>query len=378
MFRDRRLEHFQKETMNELDIKLNKESIDLERQIENLTKKLNEWNTWWENYGRFLIPRGKYQELLNKYNNLEKQYNLQVQENKVLKEEKEKLEKELNNLKTKLQKEKFETDSKICQFQKPFFTPVQFKWLKLLKHPFRCLIIGKAGSGKSALGHFLLETFHFQRETYILGFPKDKVKYLPNYINVVNSLEKIPPESICLIDEAYLFYYARDSMKENKHLDLVKILGLFRHMETSLIFITQNTSILDKMVLGMTDFVIFKEISKLNIAFERKELKKIIEDVIKKFDSIKGDKKNLNYVISADGNIEEFIENELPSYWSEELSRAYQSGFLYEERFASKISREEKRELARQYKAQGYSYKQIAKMMGVSKSTIINWVKNQE
>jgi len=363
MFKDRRFEHFQKETMNESDIKLNKENINLTQQIENLTKKLNEWNTWWVNYKRFLIPRGKYQEFLNKYNNLEKQYNLQVQGNKVLKEEKEKLEKELNNLKTKLQKEKFETDSKIYQFQKPSFTPVQFKWLKLLKHPFRCLIIGKAGSGKSALGHFLLETFHFQRETYI---------------NVVNSLEKIPPESICLIDEAYLFYYARDSMKENKHLDLVKILGLFRHMGTSLIFITQNTSILDKMVLEMSDFIIFKEISKLNIAFERKELKKIIEDVIKKFDSIKGDKKNLNYVISMDGNIEEFIENELPSYWSEEISCAYQSGFLSEERCASKISREEKRKLAQQYKSQEYSYKQIAKMMGVSKSAIINWVKHQK
>jgi len=62
---------------------------------------------------------------------------------------------------------------------------VQYKWLNILKPPFRCVIIGKAGSGKSVLGHFLLEIFHFQKKVFLFKFPQDKIKLLPNYIGVL-------------------------------------------------------------------------------------------------------------------------------------------------------------------------------------------------
>jgi energy-coupling factor transporter ATP-binding protein EcfA2 len=363
MFKDRRSEHFEKDTN-----KLIEENITFKNIIENLRKekeKLKKENDWLKKEN----DRLKREKENLQYENLrlnKEILSLKLQEcfNRILSS---------FNLKINLPEVTTQKDF----IQKSTFSEIQLKWLEILKPPFRCLIIGKAGSGKTALAHFLLETFHLQKKIYIFGFPHEKIKFLPSYVNVVNSFEKILPDSVCLIDEAYLKFGARESMLQ-KNFDLREILGLFRHRNISLIFITQNTSLIDKTVLCNVDFLIFKEINMFNIKFERKELKKLAESVIKKFEEIKGDKKRWNYVFSASGDKEIFIENELPAYWNEELSQVYQSSFYSYERTGKTISNEEKRNIARQLKMQGCSYRQIAKIFGVSKSTIINWVKHQK
>ena len=348
------------------------ENSRLKSVVENSRSELQVWAKWWEKTGKFLIDPQKYDLVVQ-------QKNFLMSENSKLKEKIIELEMRLLEIQliNKL-REVFDGifHKNIALPQQETFSQLQLQWLKLLRTPFRCLIIGKAGSGKSALAHFLLECFHPQKSIYIFGFPEDKIKYLPDYINVVASFKRIPMDSVCLIDEAYLLYGARQSMIEDKHFDLIQILGLFRQKNVSLIFITQNTSLIDKAVLGMVDWLIFKEITGFQIEFERSQLKPILKKAQEKFAHISGDKKRFNYLFSTAGNTEEFIENALPSYWSQEISNAYQSGFSSGERFVSKTSREEKKKMAQQYRSQGYSYKQIARILGVSKATIINWLKN--
>ena len=371
MFRDRRFEHFEKD----LKQKLIEENISLTQQLKN-------WHDWWNRIGRLFIPPSKYYQLVAQYNKLWKIYNEKIEEIKKLSEENKKLKEEVeskNNeilqLKEKLEKKK-DIIVKTNDIERlDAYPDIKIKWLKILKPPFRCIIIGKPGSGKTALGHFLLETFRFHRDTYILGFPEEKIKLLPEYISVVDSLEKVPRNSVCLVDEAYLIFGAREAMSNDKHFNLIQTLGLSRQKNISLIFITQSSSLIDKVALSMIDFIIIKEISKFNIEFERKEIKKLIENANKMLENIMGDKKRFSFLISTDGKIEEIIENDLPSYWNEEISRAYQFGFISGERYGKKITREEKKKIASQLRQNGYSYKEISKIVGVSKATIINWTK---
>ena len=61
------------------------------------------------------------------------------------------------------------------------------KWLELIPHPSVVEILGRRGSGKSALGHRLLELFRFRSLPYVLGMSQHIIKDLPEWLGVINS-----------------------------------------------------------------------------------------------------------------------------------------------------------------------------------------------
>ena len=73
------------------------------------------------------------------------------------------------------------------------------------------LILGKRGSGKSALGYYLLVLLHTAYPTYLVGFSEKAQYLLPDWIGIIPDLEMFPPKSVALVDEAYLYYHARQS-----------------------------------------------------------------------------------------------------------------------------------------------------------------------
>lgn len=67
------------------------------------------------------------------------------------------------------------------------------------------------------------------------------------------------------------------------------------------------------------------------------------------------------------------------SYWNERLSKAYASGIdLGLKREAKSLTRQEKMELAVNLRQEGKSVRAIARQLGVSKSTVWNWIKEKE
>lgn len=179
------------------------------------------------------------------------------------------------------------------------------------------LIFGKRGSGKSSLGFRLLENIHSKtkRKCYALGIEQ---KLIPNWISSVDSVEKVPNGGVVLIDEGAISFGSRDSMTI-KNKELIKLLAIARHKSLSLVFVTQNTGLIDKNILALTDALFVKEGSLLQMEMERPEVRKFYEKANKSLKEIKENRKGHVYLIDSD--FEGTLSYKLPSFWSNDLSK---------------------------------------------------------
>ena len=88
------------------------------------------------------------------------------------------------------------------------------RWLEVVVAPAVILLLGKRGSGKSALSYRLLELFRYRLPAYVVGAPERSSKLLPDWIGTVPTLEDLPPDCIALVDEAYIHFHSRRSMAQ--------------------------------------------------------------------------------------------------------------------------------------------------------------------
>jgi hypothetical protein len=179
------------------------------------------------------------------------------------------------------------------------------------------LIFGKRGSGKSALGFKLLENIHSKtkRKCYALDIEQDK---MPSWIKSIDDIEKVPNGGVILIDEGAISFGSRDSMS-SKNKELSKLLSIARHKNLTLIFVTQNTGLIDKNVLALTDTLLIKEGSLLQMEMERKEVRKFYDKANNFIKFAEGNKKKYFYLIDSD--FEGVLTHGLPSFWTTGLSK---------------------------------------------------------
>jgi len=213
--------------------------------------------------------------------------------------------------------------------------PVSSKLLKLIPPMGIILVIGSEGSGKSNLAYGILESFKdCGRKIFVYGLPLEKSKYLPDWIRICTDLN-FPEESIVLADEAYLALHSRDSMKSsNKFMDIFS--GLVRQKDILAIYVTQFSRKLDIGLVSAPRVLLIKQPSLLQMKLDRSELRSIITDAAMAFKELDTDHTEFSsdtavnpkclvatYVISDrfEGMINH--SNCSPSFWSEELSKAW-------------------------------------------------------
>lgn len=179
------------------------------------------------------------------------------------------------------------------------------------------LIFGRRGSGKSVLGFKLLENIYNKtnRKCYALGINQ---MLMPKWISSIEDVDNAANNSIILVDEGALSFNSRESMK-SKNRDIGKLLAIARHKNLTLIFITQNTGLIDRNVLKLTDILLIKEGSLLQMEMERSEIKKFYEKSNKALSEL--DEKKEQYVYVIDSNFEGVLSHPLPSFWSSDLSK---------------------------------------------------------
>ena len=250
------------------------------------------------------------------------------------------------------------------------------EWLKLIRHPCVIIILGGRDKGKSALGYKGLEYLEWTGiKLFVLGFPGDAGKLLPDSIGVIDSLEEAPINSAILVDETYLGYHARRTMAKSS-VEMCQTINLSRQRNQTLIYVSQEGRQIDINIISQADMIIFKEPSAFQLEYERLELKKFAIKAKNVFGTISGNKKRYSYVFAPGLEFEGLMQNSLPLFWTPQLSKVYATVGRVKPRAAKKMSLEQKIEKATELKKQGLSNRQIAKQMGVSPATIKNWLED--
>jgi len=185
----------------------------------------------------------------------------------------------------------------------------------------------------SAAAHTITEFLHYNYRikayffnVYDRPVPAEKRSLLPDWMEIIDDLDDAQNNSVVLIDEAYLKFHARTSMREaHERVAMDKILELSRQKALSLIFVTQRSTKLDKNIIQATDTYIIRRIHQMQIDYERQEVRKMLERAFEAFRKIPRTEMNKYcYVVAQTDGYEGLKRIGLPSYWTEELSHFYE------------------------------------------------------
>jgi len=217
------------------------------------------------------------------------------------------------------------------------------EWEDILVEPFVALILGQRGSGKTALGHRLMEVFgeDTDRQAYILGFPEHLEDELPDWIEVLppdTGRDEWPEDSLVLIHEAHQLLHARRS-QNSENLEIDELVTISRHRNSCIVFETQQSQRLDRNSVTAVDAIIFREPALLQAEFERSAMKKIVRDAEEMFEQYtetveaddgsytfreKSDEVKKHAYVHSDRFIGEYPhEIDLADHYNEDISKAY-------------------------------------------------------
>lgn len=253
-----------------------------------------------------------------------------------------------------------------------------FLWLKILSRYPVILILGAKGIGKSCLAFWLLEIMRYRGPCYVYRLPEKGKRLIPPWLGILQELADAPADSIILIDEAYLSFFSRDS-QSGANKEITRIVNLARQKNICLIFVAHESRHLEKNILSGIDTLIFKKPAPLQIALDRSFLKPYLLKAQKAFEGkTEVTCKSLSYVCFSPSGFEGTLGNGKASFWTEELSHIFASGHQGRiEKPARELSKEEKKKKRAQKLHESYhhSYGEIAKELGIGKTTAYRWIK---
>lgn len=189
---------------------------------------------------------------------------------------------------------------------------------EILKHPSTSLIIGDTGEGKTVVAAAELE---WMNEKGVYCYLMDKQKGYPKWVHNLSSqgeIELKEPNSCLEIDDAHNYFYAglEEDRDDLKAIDMIN--RARRHGgKRSVIYTTQQSTVLSRKLIGMTTFMIFKKSSPIQIEFERPEIQKLLLEANK---ALEGQSIEIAYVISS--SYRGLVQVDMPTWYTEEISES--------------------------------------------------------
>ena len=217
-------------------------------------------------------------------------------------------------------------------------SPVKSTILKLFRLPGVILIMGSRRYGKTALAHKIGEELHKTKKVpVILHLPpntpgdlrKRIQKLLPPWITVTTKKEEWPKNCVVLYDEAAQSVHARRTQSGDA-VELDNLIGISGQRNQLLIFICHHSKKLDINVVREVNYIIWKRPTYAYQLFERDELTDFTMKAFDFFngllkgkaltDPIRKMLKRNSLALDFDNFLFYSLENQLPTYWTEELS----------------------------------------------------------
>jgi len=196
-------------------------------------------------------------------------------------------------------------------------------WLDSFQSGKVLAILGKRGSGKSALGAKIAEyamAVH-RMPVYWIGLPQEARQLLPRWITLADSPTQCPVGSFILIDEAGLQYLSL-AFNTDHNKFLRALLMICRQRQCSLVFIVQSSRDADLSILRQADTIIFKQPGLNQADSERDFVRAMAKKATLTFADIPTDQRRESALI-FDDEFQGIIRSTLPSFWSEKLSHIY-------------------------------------------------------
>lgn len=197
-------------------------------------------------------------------------------------------------------------------------------WQELIKPSNTVLICGRRGSGKTALAFYLAEQLSNQLSPIICNFPIEKSYLLPESFYITTLEEALNyQDAIILCDEGTTLMPAGSKLDE-----MVKnFMALSRQRNQAIIFIFHSSRDVGSKILRGIDVILAKRPSRRQIEQGSKDnwFKNFLTEAKQKFQEVGPDWRKYAYIDAEDVDERLFITNELPSFWSDELSVAWGS-----------------------------------------------------
>ena len=198
---------------------------------------------------------------------------------------------------------------------------VKFRFRNAFPFPGVIVVMGKRGSGKTALAMWVMEEYHRTKGLggAVFRAPSAMKKLLPNWVETPSQLSRLPNDSVVIIDEAQQVANARRS-SSTENLDLAQCVALSRQRNQLIFLISHHSRKLDMLDVMEASRVIWKQPTAGQVMFERPELKPFSERAVKKFAASKGNPQKLAYVMDFESLTFGFTSAKMPSFWNNNLS----------------------------------------------------------
>ncbi len=194
------------------------------------------------------------------------------------------------------------------------------RWKKISRHPSVTLFLGDVRSGKTTGACSLIDFYHRQGLDIYMAADRSIVKKFPKWFKHTNPKKiKAKPNSVIFVDDAHQYFYARD-WKEG-HARLLDFIARARfHIGASIIYTTQQSRVLDVNLTGMVSTYVFKRPSRLQLKFERKEVRELFKVAN---EQLKTKNFNIKWAYIDSNAYEGLMKIKKPSWYTKAMSVAY-------------------------------------------------------
>lgn len=201
------------------------------------------------------------------------------------------------------------------------------------------VLMGDIRAGKTGLAFKIMDFLHERQDMpgcLFLPFnlEKRKSKLLPRWVSLCTSLDRLPKRACIVVDEAAQTAHARRAMSGTA-VSLDNLTSLAGQREQLIIYIAHFSRKLDPNLITMAHRVIWKEPTQAHAIFERDEMQVFTRRAIEVFEGIRGPQRDPNvrplrvlrasYVMDFRHLRFAVMNNDLPSWWHDELSRLFEN-----------------------------------------------------